>query len=668
MRHLTILFLFLCLFSFHASAQTVLGKHPADQVEPGFWGQNGNANTTIDGLNSNGTHQLSAAVAPNLPFSKIAFPMTGTNVLFAAGFGADFLNTPFYWNSAFNIDGSGGAYTNNFNELIFFDAGQQILGSPVWGIASNDVATSQQVWAFGTFSADAVPSPGGEYGWLPVNINTTGWTYFPFTTNTVQGSYNPSLLHVYVATNGWNSLTGWVTETNAGQSLQDALGYYGLAPGGGTNSGLLFNVNGYLFYTNGWTGGTFELGPAPPWVNPFYLPQGFTISNQVANSSWEIYGQGPNTCIVGDSNVLQNWTAINPGTNVQGGPIALEHIHHLIFCVSNYQAKAFAVNLYGNGYLAFDYNQITAYVGWRPDLYFGRWAGGDSLGTMMPQGYCPGFIDLLVTGNNGDQWVHNNVIANGAVGEVTAAEHQRIADNEWKYISTDPNGHFTNQWATNDTTMVWNDDAGRPLFGSDIALGSAIIVYGEGDCQISGDKTIAVGSGVHVIVHVIGGDSYGPIILFNCHFEANSGGNNRDIIVDTNNNLAVVATECWDQQRFGNPGPYVACSTFDPTGYYLSTNLSTYHNANVFVEGQSRSSAGQFLTKESLYVNNYEQYYFDPFTATFWVNPSWTMVGNGHGVTNIPPASLSATNTPQNGYVARYTNSIAGPGFYWAPN
>ncbi|HXP59143.1 MAG TPA: hypothetical protein VN829_01560, partial [Dongiaceae bacterium] len=40
------------------TGQTVLGKHPKDVVVPGFLGQNGNANTILNGLNTYSTVPL----------------------------------------------------------------------------------------------------------------------------------------------------------------------------------------------------------------------------------------------------------------------------------------------------------------------------------------------------------------------------------------------------------------------------------------------------------------------------------------------------------------------------------------------------------------------------------------------------------------------------------
>lgn len=44
------------------SAQNALGKHPADKVLSAFWSQNGNANTTVSGLNANASTPLGLAI------------------------------------------------------------------------------------------------------------------------------------------------------------------------------------------------------------------------------------------------------------------------------------------------------------------------------------------------------------------------------------------------------------------------------------------------------------------------------------------------------------------------------------------------------------------------------------------------------------------------------
>lgn len=62
----TILFLWILLIApVHTFAQAyIIGRHPADQVVPGFFNQNSNADQIVDGLNAHATHTLTGAVAP----------------------------------------------------------------------------------------------------------------------------------------------------------------------------------------------------------------------------------------------------------------------------------------------------------------------------------------------------------------------------------------------------------------------------------------------------------------------------------------------------------------------------------------------------------------------------------------------------------------------------
>lgn len=55
-----------CLLGLQTSAQSILGKHPDDEVLPLFFEQNGNANTTIQGLNANGTVPFASGLLANV--------------------------------------------------------------------------------------------------------------------------------------------------------------------------------------------------------------------------------------------------------------------------------------------------------------------------------------------------------------------------------------------------------------------------------------------------------------------------------------------------------------------------------------------------------------------------------------------------------------------------
>lgn len=58
------------LLALSGSAQTILGKHPADKVLPAFFNQNGNADTTMQGINGSSL-SLNADRIPGLNASKI---------------------------------------------------------------------------------------------------------------------------------------------------------------------------------------------------------------------------------------------------------------------------------------------------------------------------------------------------------------------------------------------------------------------------------------------------------------------------------------------------------------------------------------------------------------------------------------------------------------------
>lgn len=113
-------------------SQTILGKHPADKVLPGFWAQNGNANTTISQLGTYGTvpWYLPQATVGSLTLggqTRTTWPATGLTVL-PAGAPATNLNI--------RLDPQAGGqpglfinYKNGNNALDRADQGSFSLGS-----------------------------------------------------------------------------------------------------------------------------------------------------------------------------------------------------------------------------------------------------------------------------------------------------------------------------------------------------------------------------------------------------------------------------------------------------------------------------------------------------------------------------------------------------------
>src|SRR5580658_6514607 len=109
-------------------AQTVLGKHPLDQILPGFWTQNTNANAVIAGLNAANTNVMFTNWAVMGPMPPSFLPLAaGTSINFATNNGVVTINatggggsqTP--WLA--NINGAGFSLTNlgglSFTNITF---------------------------------------------------------------------------------------------------------------------------------------------------------------------------------------------------------------------------------------------------------------------------------------------------------------------------------------------------------------------------------------------------------------------------------------------------------------------------------------------------------------------------------------------------------------------
>lgn len=593
-------------------------------------------------------------------------PVNTNQLILSGGWGWAFLNNSTgNWNPAFNIDGSGGAYTNA-NWIEFLDAAGNSIQGGFWVLSSNKVDLTGS--ANGQYAAAATPV---NNSWVGGNSPppTIGTTFFPSQTNNnlvaiSQPLNSANFAVVIVQTNGWTSPTGWVTETNAGQSLADALAYYGLWR---QQTQIFNNGNGNLNYINNtnWTGGVFILGPAPAWVNPFYLPQGFTINSINANSSWQIYGQGLNTCILGDSNALNNAV----GTNALDTPMPKENIHDLLFCSSNYLSKAFCVNLFGNAYLNFHDNYMVPYICISPT----NTLQSDTIDS-APAGYAAGIMGLQVSGNTGEQWVEHNVIDFFAAGIVAIAEHQRWNDNEIRSIGASGNGGLATQWATNDNSVVAIGDSGN-VYGHDISLAPCFVLAGEGDAHLTGDKTLGGGIGV-LVKGTIAPNAYGPDIIEDVHFEALGRGpvnsSAADILVATNSQALVEAKDCYDQQTHFNNEPVVACG-WDEVGFNIQTNPAVFQQAKVVATsmGYGFSPAGGSLSHGQLseWVNNAQVFYTDPFNSVFWLNPSWKYVGNS-GLTNANSqlstlAGSSLVSSNQAALIAAATSGIPPSGVFY---
>jgi hypothetical protein len=142
-------------------------------------------------------------------------------------------------------------------------------------------------------------------------------------------------VHYYVYANGW-SKPGYprVWTTDSGSALQGALNdaaYY-------ASSNIVFTSSQGIIYlqNNASCGGVFELS-AESFENTNQSP--FTISNQIANSSWTLIGQGyPNTKVIGASNVLR-------AAVITDYPCALIDIEKIAWCWRSNQSKAIALDL-----------------------------------------------------------------------------------------------------------------------------------------------------------------------------------------------------------------------------------------------------------------------------------------------------------------------------------
>ncbi len=371
-------------------------------------------------------------------------------------------------------------------------------------------------------------------------------------------------VHVSVSTNGWGYAGFWTNETSGAQALQDAIN-------SGTNLLQVWtNIFSFTFTTNS-CGLDIEIAPGT-----YYRPQGWTIPNQYAVAGWHIHSQSfPNTYLIGDSNILKNYTNYT-GFGGYAGALPFEEVDHLGLVFSNYTQKTFAVDLRGNGYLAYHDNWLISQVSLITSNMANGWIGGDTPGNYLPAGYKPGIICMVDDGQTGDQCIYGvNVFSGGAAGLIGIGEHQRIQDGEWKQMSG-ISAPFTNLWATNDTTVVLVSDTGVNLFGGEIAVGGSIYVLGSGDTSITGSKFLGGGIGVFVSGIHNGSQYYGPVLLKNLHFENMNRPSMGDVVVANGSDgstfpSTVITYDCVDQQSADGS---MQAWTYDTVSHVVSQNFS----------------------------------------------------------------------------------------------
>ena len=155
--------------------------------------------------------------ATNISYIYPKITIGTTNEVLSSIWGDSTLNSPFFWNPAFNVGGSHGAYTNINARVMYFDT-----------IGINGHA--------GVYCIDTWPTNGTSnlvLGFLtPENnswgvnnlVGAVGTTAFPRVTNLVQANFivNPtgpdSKTHVYVAVDGWDGSL-WLGERDERRTI-----------------------------------------------------------------------------------------------------------------------------------------------------------------------------------------------------------------------------------------------------------------------------------------------------------------------------------------------------------------------------------------------------------------------------------------------------------------
>lgn len=255
--------LFFLLLAFSASAQTINGKSPFDKVLPSFFQQNNNANTTIDGLNANATHQINWSLINSLGAAGLITNLVATNGT------STIINQTLYLNSS----GLNGVTTTNSGPHTVI-AGTLFINTnslPPYAVTNNQSVISGNLPIFNSMAS----------------VSDSGMSLSSVVTNTPQAA-----LVTGIQTDNWiyrsNNQPGTVLDASVGLKH---LSYSGVWWSALTNGTMLFgvpttNTSGTSVVTS--SGNTAILSlwgqGGGQQINLESTPAGLAIGNNVSGS------------------------------------------------------------------------------------------------------------------------------------------------------------------------------------------------------------------------------------------------------------------------------------------------------------------------------------------------------------------------------------------------
>ncbi len=277
-----------------------------------------------------------------------------------------------------------------------------------------------------------------------------------------------------VQTNGWYAPSGmWHSETNSGQSLQDALNFAALYNPADAYMSPQFSTNGYapwqwIIRLPYWVGGKFQIA-----AGEFCKPDGspFWISNNIMTSSWQLVGS-MGTMLVANSDVI-GMTIHYMGNTVPAAYLfELDHLG----IVSKSNICSIQVNA-----------QLSAQNSYVHDCYFTMYdfLKNATNGLLMEEpAYIPGpqgMIGLMSGGAMGNGTVCRNKFYGLAAGMIAPEESTYVYENNFFNISTwmDTNGatHYSNLWTNGNTNDVVGDQSKQSsIYGAELSYGAALVI------------------------------------------------------------------------------------------------------------------------------------------------------------------------------------------------